>query len=82
MTQFIETGKFSPAITNMGIISPLPFGQIPAYDAYLVPPTIKVPGFLLGAGAYEPSHRTEDVDALMHYPAMRMPGNNGRNTFK
>lgn len=38
MPQLIKTGKFSPVITNTGIISPLQFGQIPAYDAYLVPP--------------------------------------------
>ncbi len=78
MPQLIETGKFSPALTNMGIISPLQFGQIPAYDAYLVPPTINVHGFLLGVSTYnrtltllvsycEPSHRTEDVDALMDF---------------
>lgn len=80
MPQFIETGKFSPALTNMGIISPLQFGLITAYDAYLVPPTINVPGFLLGVSTYnriltllvsycEPSHRTEDVNALMDFMA-------------
>ncbi|WP_157833528.1 condensation domain-containing protein [Desulfotruncus alcoholivorax] len=80
MPQLIETGKFSPVITNMGIISPLQFGQIPAYDAYLVPPTIYAPGFLLGVSTYnrtltllvsycEPSHRTEDIDALMDFMA-------------
>jgi NRPS condensation-like uncharacterized protein len=74
-----EISKLSPALTNMGTISPLQFGQIPAHDAYLVPPTIHVPGFLLGASTYnktltlsvsyyEPSHRTEDVDALMNDP--------------
>lgn len=80
MPQFIETGKFSPVLTNMGIINPLLFGQISANDAYLVPPTINVPGFLLGVSTYnktltllvsycEPSHRTEDVDALMDFMA-------------
>ncbi len=78
--QFIETGKVSPTLTNMGIISPLQFGQIPACDAYLVPPTIYVPGFLLGVSTYnriltlltsyyEPSHRTEDIDVLMDFMA-------------
>jgi len=80
MPQLIETGKFSPALTNMGIISPLQFGQISAYDAYLVPPIINVPGFLLGVSTYnrtltllvsycEPSHRTEDVNVLMDFIA-------------
>lgn len=78
--QFIETGKVSPTLTNMGIINPLQFGQIPAGDAYLVPPTIYVPGFLLGVSTYnrtltlltsyyEPSHKTEDIDALMDFIA-------------
>jgi NRPS condensation-like uncharacterized protein len=83
MPQIIETGKFSPALTNMGIISLLQFGQIPADDAYFVPPTINVPGFLLGVSTYnrtltlivsyyEPSHRTEDVDALMDFMAYEL----------
>ncbi len=78
--QFIETGKVSPTLTNMGIISPLQFGEIPARDTYLVPPTIYAPGFLLGVSSYnriltlltsyyEPSHSTEDVDALMDFMA-------------
>jgi len=78
--QFLETGKVPPTLTNMGLISPMQFGQIPADDAYLVPPTIYVPGFLLGVSTYnrtltlltsyyEPSHRTEDVDALMDFMA-------------
>jgi len=76
----LETGKFTPTLTNMGIISPLQFGQIPAHDAYLVPPTINAPGFGLGVSTYnriltlfvgyrEPSHKTEDVDALMDFMA-------------
>ena len=76
----LETGKFTPTLTNMGIISPLQFGQITADDAYLVPPTIYAPGFGLGVSTYnrtltllvgycEPSHRTEDVDALMDFMA-------------
>ncbi|HEX3012121.1 MAG TPA: condensation domain-containing protein [Syntrophomonadaceae bacterium] len=74
----LETGKFTPTLTNMGIISPLQFGQIPACDAYLVPPTIFAPGFGLGASTYnriltlfagyrEPSHKTKDVNALMDF---------------
>jgi len=76
--QFMETGKVPPTLTNMGIINPLQFGQIPAHDAYFVTPTIYVPGFLLGVSTYnrtltmltsyyEPSHRTEDVEALMDF---------------
>jgi len=76
--QVLETGKLSPTLTNMGIISPLQFGQITAYDAYLVPPIIYAPGFLLGVSTYdrtltllssyyEPSHRTEDVETLMNF---------------
>ncbi len=76
--QVLETGKLSPALTNTGIINPLHFGQIPACDAYLVPPTIYAPGFLLGVSTYnrtltllssycEPSHRSEDVNALMDF---------------
>lgn len=78
--QVLETGKVPPTLTNMGIISPLQFGQLPAYDAYLVPPTVYAPGFLLGVSTYnrtltllvgycEPSHRTEDVNALMDFMA-------------
>jgi len=74
--QFLETGKVPPTLTNMGIISPLQFGQIPAYDAYFVTPTIYVPGFLLGVSTYnrtltlltsyyEPSHRREEVEACL-----------------
>jgi len=78
--QVIETGKVSPTLTNIGIISSLQFGQIPADDAYLVAPTIYAPGFCLGVSTYnrtltllasycEPSHRTEDVNVLMDYIA-------------
>ncbi len=76
--QFLETGKVPPTLTNMGIISPLQFGPIPAHDAYFVTPAIYVPGFLMGVSTYnrtltlltsyyEPSHRTEDVNALMDF---------------
>jgi NRPS condensation-like uncharacterized protein len=76
--QVLETGKLSPTLTNTGIVSPLQFGQLPAYDAYIVPPTIYAPGFLLGVSTYnrtltlltsycEPSHRSEDVNALMDF---------------
>ncbi|MEA4926903.1 MAG: condensation domain-containing protein [Syntrophomonadaceae bacterium] len=76
--QVLETGKLSPTLTNTGIINPLHFGQISACDAYLVPPTIYAPGFLLGVSTYnrtltlltsycEPSHRSEDVNALMDF---------------
>ncbi|MEN6462776.1 MAG: condensation domain-containing protein [Syntrophomonas sp.] len=78
--QVLETGKVPPTLTNMGIISPLQFGQLPANNAYLVPPTVNAPGFLLGvstynrtltliANYYEPSHRAEDVNALMDFMA-------------
>lgn len=76
MPQFIETGKFSPALTNMGVVSKLQFGQITAGDAYMVSPAINAPGFLLGVSTYqrtltmlvvyyEPSHRTEEVEAFL-----------------
>jgi len=76
--QVLEIGKLSPTLTNTGIISPLQFGQISACDAYLVPPTIYAPGFLLGVSSYnrtltllasycEPSHRGQDVNALMDF---------------
>ena len=76
--QILKTGKLSPTLTNMGIILPLQFGQITADDAYLVPTTIYAPGFLLGVSTYnrtltllviycEPSHKTEDVNALMDF---------------
>ena len=76
--QVLATGKLSPTFTNMGIISPLQFGQISARDAYLVPTTIYAPGFLLGVSTYnrtltllvkycEPSHRNEDVNALLDF---------------
>ncbi len=72
----IETGKFSPTLGNTGIINPLQFGQITANDAYLIPPTTNVPGFMLAVSTYNrtltlstsyygPSHRTEDVEAFM-----------------
>lgn len=74
----LETGKLSPTLTNTGIISPLEFGQFSACDAYLVPPAVYAPGFLLGVSTYdrtltlltsycEPSHRTADVTALMDF---------------
>lgn len=76
--QVLEIGKLSPTLTNTGIINPLQFGQIHACDAYLVPPAIYAPGFLLGVSTYKrtltlvssyckPSHRSEDVNALMDY---------------
>lgn len=79
--QVLEAGKVPPTLTNTGIISPLQFGQLPAHDAYLVPPAVYAPGFLLGASTYngtltllanyyEPSHRTEDINALMDFMAV------------
>ncbi len=79
----LETGKLPPTLTNMGIISPLQFGQITANDAYLVPPTIYAPGFGLGVSTYnriltllvsycEPSHRTEDVNSLLDFMIMEL----------
>jgi len=74
----IETGKVSPTLGNTGIINPLQFGQITANDAYLVPPTNNAPGFMLAVSTYDrtltlstsyygPSHRTEDIEALMDF---------------
>lgn len=74
----IETGNVSPTLGNTGIINPLQFGQITANDAYLVPPTNNVPGFMLAVSTYDrtltlstsyygPSHRTEDVEALVDF---------------
>ncbi|MEN6389156.1 MAG: condensation domain-containing protein [Syntrophomonas sp.] len=74
----IETGKVSPTLGNTGIINPLQFGQITANDAYLIPPTTNAPGFMLAVSTYnrtltlstsyyEPSHRTEDVEAFMDF---------------
>lgn len=83
--QITEFGKLSPTLTNTGIINPLQFGQTPACDAYLVPPTVYAPSFLLGVSTYnrtltllssycEPSHSTEDVNALMDYMMKELNG--------
>lgn len=76
--QAVETGKSSPLLSNMGVISPLQFGQIAAHDAYMVTPTVNAPGFMMGVSTYnrtltlemslyEPSHRKEDVEACMGF---------------
>ncbi|MEQ8176579.1 MAG: condensation domain-containing protein [Syntrophomonadaceae bacterium] len=76
--QMTETGKSDPTLSNMGIISPLQFGQILANDAYIVTPRIYAPGFLVGVSTYnktmtlevsycEPAHRREEVEALLDY---------------
>ncbi len=72
----VETGKSYPFLSNMGVINPLEFGQIIANDAYIVNPTAYAPGFMLGVNTYnktltlqvsyyEPSHRTEEIEAFM-----------------
>lgn len=72
----VETGKSYPFLSNMGIIKPLEFGQTVANDAYIVNPTAYAPGFMLGVSTYnktltlevsyyEPSHRTEEVEAFL-----------------
>lgn len=83
--QVMETGQLSPTLTNIGVINPLRFGQIPACDAYLVPPAIYAPGFLLGVSTYhrtltllssysEPSHKSEDVNTLMDFMMQELNG--------
>ncbi len=72
----VETDKSHPLLSNVGVINPLQFGQIVATDAYIVTPIVVPPGFMLGVSTYnrtltlevsyyEPSHRTEDVEAFM-----------------
>lgn len=74
--QMIATGKSDPALSNMGIIPSLQFGQFAANDAYIVTPRIYAPGFLLAASTYnknltlgvsycEPAHRREEVEACL-----------------
>ncbi|MEA4926901.1 MAG: condensation domain-containing protein [Syntrophomonadaceae bacterium] len=74
--QALETGNSSPLLSNMGVINALQFGQIAANDAYLVAPITNAPGFVMGVSTYhrtltlevslyEPSHRKEEVEALM-----------------
>lgn len=81
--QAIETGKSSPLLSNMGIINSLQFGQIAANDAYLVAPITNAPGFVMGVSTYnrtltlevslyEPSHRKEEVEALMEMMKMEL----------
>ena len=74
----LASGKSSPMLTNLGVISPYPlfFGETAAEDAYLVTPAFHAPAFMLGAstyqeiltltaGYYEPGIRKENVDCLL-----------------
>ncbi len=81
--QMIATGKSDPALSNMGVISPLQFGQLAANDAYIVTPRIYAPGFLLGVSTYnktltlevsycEPAHKREEVEACLEFIAKEL----------
>lgn len=76
--QAIESGKCSPTLSNLGIISrsPLQFGEIVVRDAYGFSPAFHAPAFMLVAGTYnqvltftvsyyEPTTRREDVEQLL-----------------
>lgn len=76
--QAIDSGKCSPTLSNLGIISrsPLKFGEIAVSDAYLFSPALHAPEFMLVAGVYnqiltltvsyyEPTIRREDVEQLL-----------------
>ncbi len=74
--QMIETGKSTPTLSNMGIISPVQFGKITSRDAYLVTPAIAPPGVLMAASTYnktltleasyhEPAHKKEEIESCL-----------------
>ncbi|NLI90987.1 MAG: hypothetical protein GX434_01915 [Peptococcaceae bacterium] len=76
--QSLASGKFSPLLSNFGVISkaPLFFGQTQVKCAYLVSPALYAPGFMLGAGTYmdrltltvsyaEPATSGTDVEEFM-----------------
>ncbi len=76
--QTIDSGKCSPTLSNLGVLSrsPLQFGEIVVGDLYLIPPPVHAPGFVLVAGTYnqvltltssyyEPTTRREDVEQLL-----------------
>lgn len=76
--QAVDTGKSSPLLSNMGVISPLHFGQIVAKGAYMVAPAMYAPGFMMCASTYnrtltlevsfyEPSHSKQEVEACLEY---------------
>lgn len=76
--QMLEIGKCTPMLSNIGVISPLYFGQIPADDVLVFGPTLSAPGFMLGVSTYgkrltfevsycEPAHRKEEVEALIGF---------------
>lgn len=74
----LVSGKSSPMLTNLGVISPTPlfFGEVEAEDAYVVTPAFHAPAFMLGAstynevltltaGYYESATKKEDVDHFL-----------------
>jgi len=76
--QAIDSGKCSPTLSDLGIISrsPLQFGEIVVGDAYGFSPAFHAPAFMLLTGAYnqiltftvsyyEPTTRREDVEQLL-----------------
>ncbi|NLI14050.1 condensation domain-containing protein [Pelotomaculum propionicicum] len=76
--QSIISGKCSPALSNVGLISrsPLQFGDIAVRDAYLFSPAFYAPGFMLVTGTYnniltltvsyyEPNINRVDVEQLL-----------------
>jgi len=71
--------KCAPVLSNLGIIadSLLTFGKIVATDAYIIPPVVQIPGFLLmvntynniislSVGFYEGTILREDVEKLLN----------------
>ncbi|AKB37930.1 hypothetical protein MSSAC_3340 [Methanosarcina siciliae C2J] len=74
----LVSGKSTPMLTNLGVISPPPlfFGETAAEDVYMVTPAFHAPAFMLGAstynevltltaGYYEPATKKEDVDHFL-----------------
>lgn len=57
LNQMLSTKEVSPALTNMGIISreQVNFGDAPVVDAFLTPPLVLPPLFLIGLSGFEES---------------------------
>lgn len=66
----LASGKSSPMLTNLGVISPYPlfFGETVAEDAYRVTPAFHVPAFMLGASTYR---ETLTLTACYYEPAIQ-----------